>query len=149
MTHELSRYLFLAGATPVVVLGAAHACLTPRRPGLPTGLSPADPHLAELMSQTRLRLTPRTDMWRAWVGFNYSHGLGLMVLGGLVLLSGSSELLFATGAAILVPFAFFASAIYLLLAIKYWFRAPILGCGLSFLLFLCSWILLPGGGVGR
>ena len=60
------------------------------------------------MSQTRLRLTPRTDMWRAWVGFNYSHGLGLMVLGGLVLLSGSSELLFATGAAILVPFAFFA-----------------------------------------
>ena len=68
MTHELSRYLFLAGATPVVLLGAAHACLTPRRPGLPTGLSPADPHLAELMSQTRLRLTPRTDMWRAWVG---------------------------------------------------------------------------------
>jgi len=146
MAQDLSRYLLLAGAVPFVLLGVAHAFLTPRRLDRAGALSPADPHLAELMSRTHLRLTRRTDMWLAWVGFNYSHSLGLMVLGGLALLVGGNEPLFAAGAPIFVPFAFLASTIYLLLAIRYWFRTPILVCSLSCLLFLCSWIFLHEGG---
>jgi len=144
--QDLSRYLFVAGALPFVLLGAAHALATPRRLDQATGLSPSDPQLAKLMSQTHIRLTRRTDMWLAWVGFNYSHSLGLIVLGGLVVLVGRSELSFAAGAPVFVPFALLASALYLLLATYYWFRTPILGCSLSCVLFLCSWILLRVGG---
>jgi hypothetical protein len=146
LMRDLSRYLFLAGALPFVLLGAAHALATPRRPDGASGLSPSDPQLSRLMSQTHIRLTRRTDMWLAWVGFNYSHSLGLVLLGGLVVLVGRSEPSFAAGAPVFVPFAFLASAIYLVLAIQYWFRTPILGCCLSCVLFLCSWILLRMGG---
>lgn len=142
MMQDLSRYLFLAGALPYVLLGAAHAFATPRRLDESRGLSPFDPQLAKLMSQTHIRLTRRTDMWLAWVGFNYSHSLGLVILGGLVLLVGRSEASFLVGAPVFLPFALVASAVYVLLAINYWFRTPILGCSLSCVLFMCSWILL-------
>lgn len=143
--QDLSRYLFLAGALPYVLLGAAHAFATPRRLDQARGLSPSDPQLAKLMSLTHIRLTRRTDMWLAWVGFNYSHSLGLIVLGGLVLLVGRSEDSFVAGASVFVPFALVASAVYLFLAINYWFRTPILGCSLSCVLFLSSWLLLRIG----
>ena len=139
--QEMSRYLFLAGGLILLLLGVAHAMLTPRHPSQPKGLSPSDPQLATTMSRTHIRLTRRLDMWSAWVGFNYSHGLGLVVLGGLVLLIGRGESSFSAEANVFVPFAFFASVIYLLLAAKYWFRSPIIGFGVCCLLFAASWLL--------
>ena len=141
MQHEVSRYLFLAGGLVFVLLGVVHAILTPRHLTQSAGLSPADPQLATMMSQTAIRLTRRLNMWSAWVGFNYSHSLGLVVLGGVVLLVGRSESSFAADANVFVPFAFFASVIHLLLATKYWFRSPIIGVGVCCLLFAASWLL--------
>ena len=137
----MSRYLFLAGGVVLVLFGVAHAALTPWRAGQALGLSPADPQLETHMAQTHIRLTRRTNVWRAWVGFNYSHSLGLIVLGSLVLVVGRSASSFAANADVFAPFAFFASAVYLLLATKYWFRTPILGSALCCLLFLSSWLL--------
>lgn len=140
MHEELSRNLFLAGGLVFVLLGVVHAILTPRHSNQATGLSPSDAQLAKIMSQTSMRLARRTDMWSAWVGFNYSHSLGLVILGGLVLLVGRSESTFNAGANVSVPCAFFVSAIYLWLAAQYWFRTPVIGFGLCCLLFLCSWL---------
>jgi hypothetical protein len=139
---ELSRYLFLAGSLPYLLLGTAHALATPLRPADRRGLAPADPRLSETMARTPLRMTRRTDMWRAWIGFNFSHGLGLVVLGALILLIGRSEVAFRAQASLFVPFALLASCAYLLLATKYWFRTPIIGCALSLALFLGAWVAL-------
>jgi hypothetical protein len=68
--RELSRYLFLGGALPFLLLGGAHALHTPRKPSDRKGLSPWDPTMAESMARTRVLLTGRTDMWGGWVGFN-------------------------------------------------------------------------------
>ena len=105
MMQELSRFLFLAGACPFVVLGVAHAVATPQAVGERKGLSPADPALAEAMVRARPRLTGRTDMWRAWVGFNLSHSLGVVLFGALVLLMGRSPNVFAAQARLFVPLA--------------------------------------------
>jgi hypothetical protein len=37
------------------------------------------------------------------------------------------------------------SSVYLALAVKYWFRTPIVGCALSTTLFLASCVLLVVG----
>jgi hypothetical protein len=122
---ELSRYLYLAGALA---------------PGDVKGLSPSDPQLAEAMTRSGLRLTRRTDMWRAWVGFNLSHGLGVLVFALFVVVTGRSPAVFATEAHIGIPFAFGVSAVYLWLARRYWFRTPFIGCLLAAALFLASGI---------
>jgi len=36
------------------------------------------------------------------------------------------------------PFAVLVSGAYVAIGLRYWFRSPVLGCGLSFVLFLCA-----------
>jgi hypothetical protein len=47
---------------------------------------------------------------------------------------------FAHEAHLSIPFALVVAAVYLWLARLYWFRTPFLGCLLSVVLFLASWI---------
>lgn len=143
---ELARYLFLAGATPFVVLGVAHALATPLSPSDRKGLSPHDPLVAETMTRTHLLLTRRTDLWLTWVGFNLSHSLGVVLFGVLVLLIGRSPASFAAQAPVFVPCAVVVSALYTVLAARYWFRTPLIGCTLALLLFVGAWsVMLLGG----
>jgi len=136
--HALSRYCFLAGALPMLFLGVMHVLVTPLAIGRPKGLSPRDPALPEAMARTTLLLTRRVDMWRAWIGFNLSHGLGVILFASVVLLVGRSDASFTAQAPVFVPFAVLVSGAYVAIGLRYWFRSPVLGCGLSFVLFLCS-----------
>ena len=79
-------------------------------------------------------------MWRAWVGFNLSHSLGVLAFGGFVVFTGRSAVVFGAQAPACVPFAVAVAATYLWLACRYWFRTPIIGCALSLALFLASWL---------
>jgi hypothetical protein len=51
---ELSRYFFLAGAPPFLILGAAHALATPLAVTDRKGLSPSDAELSSAMAKTRM-----------------------------------------------------------------------------------------------
>ena len=139
--QELSRYLFLSGALPFLLLGVAHALNTPRQPNERKGLSPTDPSLAESMARSRIHLTDRTDMWRAWVGFNLSHSLGAVLFGVLVVLVGRTSASFEYNAGLFLPLAVVVSIAYLSLAVSYWVRAPIIGIGLSVFLFSAAWVV--------
>ena len=139
--QELSRYLFLAGALPFLLLGTAHAVQTPRQPAERKGLSPSDPSLAESMAHSSILLTRRTDMWRAWVGFNLSHSLGLVLFGGVMVLVGRTSASFGYNAGVFLPLAVIVSIAYLILGMAYWFRTPIIGIGLCVLLFSAAWVL--------
>jgi hypothetical protein len=145
LVSDLSRLLFLAGAVPYLVLGTAHAIVTPTRLDRPRGLSPRDPDVAAAMSRTSLRLTSRTDLWRCWIGFNLSHSLGVLLLGAIVVVVGASPDRFARDATVFLPVVVFTSAGYLALGLRYWFRTPILGCALSLALFVFSWALRAAG----
>ena len=138
---DLSRILFLAGAVPYLVLGAAHAWHTPFRIDQKKGLSARDPAVEKAMTTTSPRLTARTDLWRAWVGFNYSHSLGAVLFGLFVVLIGRSEAIYAANASLAAPLALGVALAYLVLGIKYWFRTPIIGIAFSVISFALSWIL--------
>lgn len=137
----ISRYLFLLGALPYLMLGTAHALATPLREGDRRGLSPRDPELAGRMAASPLRMTPRTNMWLAWVGFNMSHSLGAVLFGLFVVVIGRSDASFAAQAALCLPLSAAVSAAYLYLATQYWFRTPILGCAFAFAAFAGAWTL--------
>jgi hypothetical protein len=136
---ELSRYLFLLGALPFVLLGIAHALATPLTPDETKGLSPRDPAYRQGMSEQTLLLTRRTNLWLTWVGFNLSHSLGAVLFGVVVLLIGRSAEAFRAGAPAFVPLAVVVSGIYLAIGLRYWFRTPIAGIVVSNVCFVASW----------
>jgi hypothetical protein len=135
---EMARYIFLAGAVPFVFLGALHALATPRTIAQSKGLSPRDPALREAMAKATVRITPNTTLWKAWVGFNFSHSLGAVLFGAGILLVGRSQASFESQSQVFLPFAVVVSALYLMIGARYWFRTPIVGIALSTACFLTS-----------
>jgi hypothetical protein len=140
--NETARYLFLAGALPFVFLGTVHALATPLSKGARKGLTPRDPGVIDTMAATHVLLTRRTDLWRAWVGFNLSHSLGAVLFGVFVLVVGRSPASFAGQAALCVPLATVTAAVYLAIGLRYWFRAPNTGIAIALGCFFGSWCLL-------
>jgi hypothetical protein len=64
----------------------------------PQRLVPVDPAVAQSMANSALRLSRGgTDMWRAWVGFNFSHSLGILIVGALGVWAGARDRLRLSG----------------------------------------------------
>ena len=93
------------------------------------------------MARSRLRLTRRTDLWRAWVGFNLSHRLGVILFGIVVVLVGRTPTTFAGHAAVFLPLAVVVALVYLGLSLAYFFRTPTIGIASSLVLFTFAWAL--------
>jgi hypothetical protein len=138
---ELSRYLFLLGALPFLVLGVAHARATPLEPEESKGLSPRDAAFRRSMTEQTLLLTRSTNLWLTWVGFNLSHSLGVVLFGVVVLLVGWSPAAFEAHWRFFVPLAIVVAGAYLAIGWRYWFRTPIIGLAVSTVCFLLAGIL--------
>jgi hypothetical protein len=130
--------LVILGGTIFAILGVAHTVLilldlkTPRR------LAPSDLTVAKAMSGTSLQLSSgRTDMWKAWIGFNFSHSLGLLIFAGIAICIGVKlRPIASTYLALLTV----VGCLYLALAALYWFRSPLIGVALGTSCFLAAWV---------
>lgn len=126
-----------ASAAIILFLGTVHVLLT----FAGVKLHPRDPLLRAAMEAVPLVLTRQTTLWRAWIGFNASHGQGA-ILFGLVfgyLALRAPTLLF--GSIFLRALGLAALAGWLALARRYWFRAPVRGVALALLLYLAACVL--------
>jgi hypothetical protein len=138
---RITSLLLYVGGTIFVVLGLLHALYTFLDVRTPRRLVPDDPAVTAAMNRSHLRLTRgRTTMWQAWVGFNFSHSLGVVLLGGLSIATGT--LLPTAAVPGLVLLSLFAiGLIYVVIAALYWFRIPIAGAALGTACLLLAWVL--------
>jgi hypothetical protein len=101
-------------------------------------LTPRDPALEISMSQIAPVITKETTMLRAWVGFNASHSMGLilfgLVFGYLALVHG--QLLFQSPFLLLVGLAMLGG--FVVLCKVYFSRAPLTGVCISLACYLAS-----------
>jgi hypothetical protein len=111
---------------------------TPRWPKL----TPRDPALEISMSQISPVITKETTMWQCWVGFNASHGMGLilfgLVFGYLALAHG--QLLFQSPFLLVAGLAMRGGLA--VLAKVYWFSTPFTGICISLACYIASMALL-------
>ena len=126
--------LVLLGSGIIVLLGIAHGIYTFR--SAPDGgpMMPINPEVREAMSVVGgIGLAPelKTTLWKAWIGFNLSHSLGLVVVGLLIglpvldaLASPVDNLAWLVCALVLPP-------LYLWLSIRHWFAKPTMGFALA------------------
>jgi hypothetical protein len=131
--------LLILGGTVFGVLGALHAVYTLLDLRNPQWLVPADPSVAHAMANSALNLSGgRTDMWRAWVGFNFSHSLGLLLVAGMALWAGFRIKTLPFG---IIPALTLIGYAYEVLDLLYWFRAPAIGVAIGTCCFAAAWVL--------
>ena len=130
--------LLVGGGSIFGVLGLLHAWFTFRDMARPRRLVPEDPAVADAMAATGLRLARGgTTMWRSWVGFNFSHSLGLLVFAaGTIALGLGLDSVRVPQSLLILPPAI--GSAYVLLAVRYWFRIPAAGTALGTLCFMIA-----------
>ena len=129
-----SKILMMLSAGIVLVLGVIHLAYTFSG----SSLLPRDAALQAAMSQAHLTITNETTVARAWVGFNFSHSMGLilfaLIFGYLALYH--AKLLFDSAYLLAVGFAMLAG--FLVLAKLYWFSIPFAGIAIALLCYVAS-----------
>ena len=137
---EIARLLFQVATLPFVVLGLAHIFLT-----LMGRLDPVDDQVRQSMSQAPLKFTSKMSMWRSWLGFNLSHGLGVLFFGLIFLLIATYDFQVILKLNFLMPLAVIVSTAYLILALRFWFYAPAIGIAIGLIFFVLSYALASIG----
>ena len=134
------RFLLELGGGIFLLLGILHALYTFLDIREPRRLVPQEPSVALAMAESPLRLARGgTTMWRAWVGFNFSHSLGAMLFG--MLCAGAGLVL---GTVVLPAWILFVlvliALIYVGLSVLYWFRIPTMGITLATVCLVIAWL---------
>ena len=133
----LASVLVTASAAIVGVLGALHLLYTFHG----TKLLPRESGVRETMESSGLELTRQTTVWRAWIGFNASHSLGLLSFALIYawLAIAAPGVLFSSG--FLRLFGLAVLVAYVALAKLYFFRIPYRGVVLATALYGAGVIL--------
>jgi hypothetical protein len=132
--------LLIVGASIFGLLGIAHGWYTFRDSQNPRRLVPDSRAVLEAMKATDVRLSRGgTTMWKAWLGFNYSHTLGVLMFAvGCIAFALSLHALAPHKVTLLIPVA--VGATYFWLAVRYWFWAPALGIAIGTLCLSAAWL---------
>ena len=131
------QILVATGAAIILLLGILHLAYT-----FFTGkLRPRDDELERNMRQVAPRITSQTTMWRAWIGFNASHSIGLILFGVIYgyLSLFAWTLLVHSSFLVGVGIAFFLS--YLVLARLYFFKKPLICIALAGTLYVLGIVI--------
>jgi hypothetical protein len=116
--------------------GVLHGLMTLLDLRRPRFFAPRDRQLIQALRQTSIGLSPRVNFWLAWLGFNLSHSLGLIIFGaGLIWLASVGGHPVISGAGALV------GVVYLILALRFWFWRAAMWCGIGALLLALSYVV--------
>jgi hypothetical protein len=117
----------MSGGMMFLLLGLLHASLTIVDLSRPRLLTPENERLRTLMELAPLRLHPDLRLWDAWMGFNLSHSLGLVVFGTVVIAVAIFGDQSARWAWVYPLAAAAVGLIYVLMCLRFWFWVPAAG----------------------
>ena len=139
-----AKYIFILGTLPFILLGAIHILYSLMDVRMPKKLTPHDDSVRLAMQKSTLALTRQTTVWRAWLGFNISHGIGVLFFGVIFLTLALDDFTLMSRVWLLPCLAVAVSTSYLVLSVKYWFRIPAVGSGIGAACFVAALVLLLG-----
>jgi hypothetical protein len=130
----IAKILMTLSAGIPLVLGAFHLRYTFSGPKL----LPRDPAVQLAMAQTQLRLTRQTTVWRAWIGFNATHSMALLLFGVFFAYLALAQGALLFGSAFLLALGFVVLAAFLVLSRVYFFTLPFKAIAVSLACYVAS-----------
>jgi predicted anti-sigma-YlaC factor YlaD len=134
----MARLLIIMAASVFLSMGALHGALTLRDLRNPTAFTPPDPALRQAMQRSSIRLHQSINLWRAWLGFNLTHSLGLVLFGGAFVYVGIFGPQAFASSLPLQAVAVLVSAVYLVLSLMFFFSIPIIGSTIGLVGFVVA-----------
>jgi len=133
----IAPWLVMASAAIILLLGLVHLLYTFHG----AQLHPRDATLEARMKEVSPVLTRETTMWKAWIGFNASHGFGAIFFGAVYgyLALVHASLLFQSPFLLLSGLALLAG--YVFLGKRYWFSVPFRGIVVAAALYAVALIV--------
>jgi hypothetical protein len=143
MDQGAAQAWFVAGTIPFIVAGGLHALLTLADTIRPRYFAPRDPSVKPALEATQIRFGGHAapSMWRAWLGFNISHGLGVFTVGLLCLLIATHDFELVESIGAIRPLTIAFSATYLVLSLRFWFYGPAILTGTATACFTVATVL--------
>lgn len=144
----MAQVLLAVGASIVLMLGTFHGVLTLLDTVRPRYFTPTDDGVRiamerakRLVMQGRMPLSPRANLWRAWLGFNLSHSLGVVVFSGTLLYVALHHFGIFAESMLLQCAVLAVSVAYFVISLRFWFWVPTLGISAALLCFLGAVVL--------
>jgi hypothetical protein len=128
---DVAQALLAVAGLIFVTLGTLHGLLTLLDLGNPRAFTPTDASVRVAMQSARVAFNPRINLWQAWMGFNLSHSVGVVLAGGGLLFLAWPGFPAFVGSHLLQGIAAGVAAVYLVLSLRFWFWGPALGSGVA------------------
>jgi hypothetical protein len=134
----IAQALVIAGASTFLILGVLHGVLVLQDLSQPRTFTPPDISLRQSMQESSIAIHPQANLWKAWLGFNLSHSLGIVMFGGTLLVIGLFYFPLFAQSLWLQGYALLIAATYLILSLKFWFSRPAIGSGIALTCFVIA-----------
>jgi hypothetical protein len=134
----MEQVLIITGSTILGILGTIHLVYT----FFTNKFEARDPAVTQAMRDVSPILTRDTSVWRAWIGFNASHSLGVMFFAGIYIPLAFSHFTIIQQSHWFTILPVVMGSSYLLLARKYWFKIPFTGILIATICFIAAAILV-------
>jgi hypothetical protein len=133
---------FLAGTVPFALLGSIHLALILRDLRRPTYFKPSDDALiARLQAVGVALMAPAPgaqSMWRAWLGANLTHGLGLLLFAVLLLAVALHDYALVSDIGAIRPLSIAVALAYAVIGLRFWFLPAAAAAGVGLACFVAA-----------
>lgn len=145
VSSSAAQTWFIAGTIPLMLAGGGHVVLTLLDTARPTFFTPIRNSVKLGMEGGGMRFralfpgdaaTP--SIWRLWLGFNLSHGLGVFAFGLLCLLIATYDFGLVERISGLRALTIAVPAAYLAISLVFWFYAPALATAAATACFIVA-----------
>jgi hypothetical protein len=141
----MSAILFIVGTIPFALLGSVHIVLTLRDLSRPTYFRPSDETLIPLLQASSVMVLTRAPagqtMWRAWLGANLTHGLGLLAFALVPLAVALHDTALISGITILRPLCSIIALAYVIIAWRFWFLPVTIATAIGLVCFIAATLI--------
>ena len=137
----LAQLLWITGSLILLVLGTLHLVYT----FFTDKFSSRNTNVVEEMKRSFPRLTNKTTLWKAWIGFNASHSAGAIFIGLINIILAIQYFEILKQSYLLLLLNILTIAFYLFLSKRYWFKIPFTGILITLLCFIAAIIIITIG----
>lgn len=134
----MSQFLIIFAASIFLALGSLHGIFTLRDLRHPRAFIPRDPELRNAMQRSGVAFHPSINLWDAWMGFNLTHSLGIIMFAAAFLYVGIFESPAYARSALLQACAIIVSATYLIVSLRFFFSRPAIGSAVALTCFILA-----------